>query len=316
MIKKQKRWGKKIFYLRDWKDINEMHIQRATFYLDFDWVACWSTELAEMNKGKRGAPYQFPNSLIHLQAVWLNFFSYRGAEGITRKFVSFGLLPEYNDYSTIQRRVIDMDLDIPKPESKEIFVATDGSGIKMNMSGEYFEQMYGKGERKKFIKAVISADPFTKDVLKVEVSLEGEGDSEPEIAEKHMSELINEGNIINEFFGDGSFDTHTLFDFCDQHKIKPVIKIRESADPDAEGSWRRSMEVKKYKKLGYKKWAKQNNYGRRWTGTEGIFSAVKKIYGERVRAHIIENMCIEAKRKFWAYQRMKRYAEEKMALAG
>ncbi len=43
----------------------------------------------------------------------------------------------------------------------------------MNMSGEYFEQMYGKGERKKFIKVVISADPFEKDILKIEVSLEG-----------------------------------------------------------------------------------------------------------------------------------------------
>ena len=31
--------------------------------------------------------------------------------------------------------------------------------------------------------------------------------------------------------------------------------------------------------------------------TEGIFSAVKKIYGERVRARKVENMCLEAKRK-------------------
>ena len=130
-----------------------------------------------------------------------------------------------------------------------------------------------------------------------------------------MGELIKEGNKINEFFGDGSFDKNELFDFCDKHAIDPIIKIRENADPDAEGSWKRSAEVKKYKKLGYKKWAKQKKYGRRWTGTEGIFSAVKKIYGERVRAHKVENMCLEAKRKFWAYQVIKRYAEEKMVLA-
>ena len=316
MIAKQKRWGKKTVYVRNWKNVNEMYVQKATFYLDFDWVKSWSSEIAIMNAGKIGAPYQFPNSLIQLQAVWLNFFSYRGAEGITREFVSFELLPNYNDYSTIQRRVVNLDLEIPKPTSKEISVSTDGSGMKMNMSGEYFEQMYGKGERKKFIKVVVTADPFKKDILKVEVSLEGEGNSEPEVAEKHMKELIEEGNNIDEFFGDGSFDKHALFDFCDKHIIKPVIKIRESADPDAEGSWRRSVEVKKYKKLGYKKWAKQNKYGRRWTGTEGIFSAVKKTYGERVRAHKVDNMCLEAKRKFWAYQRMKRYAEEKMVLTG
>lgn len=314
-MNKQKRWGKKVFYVRDWRNINEDYVKRATFYLDFDWAKSWNSELKEMNLGKRGAKYQFPNSLIKLQAVWLNFFSYRGAEGITKKFVEFGLLPEFNDYSTIQRRVIDLDLEIPKTKSKEISVATDGSGIKMNMSGEYFEQMYGKGDRKKFIKVVISADPFEKDILKIEVSLEGEGDSEPDVAEKHMRELIEDGTNIDRFFGDGSFDKHNLFDFCDQHKINTSIKIRENADSEASGSWRRSIEVKKYKKLGYKKWAKQNKYGRRWTGTEGIFSAVKKIYGERVRAHRIDNMCLEAKRKFWAYQVIKRYAEEKMVLS-
>ncbi|PIO07525.1 IS5/IS1182 family transposase [Candidatus Pacearchaeota archaeon CG10_big_fil_rev_8_21_14_0_10_34_12] len=314
MIAKQKRWGKKVLFVRDWKNVNELSVLKATFYLDFDWIKSWGKELSEMNLGKRGTPYKFPNSLIKLQAVWLNFFSYRGAEGITRKFAELGLLPEFNDYSTIQRRVIDLELEISKPKSKEISVATDGSGIKMNMSGEYFEQMYGKGERKKFIKVVISADPFQKDILKVEVSLEGEGASEPDIAQKHMNEIIEDGKLVNKFFGDGSFDKHSLFDFCDQHRIKTVIKIGKNANPDVEGSWKRSVEVRKYKKLGYKKWAKQNEYGRRWTGTEGIFSAVKKIYGERVRAHRIDNMCLEAKRKFWAYQLIKRYAEEKIAL--
>ena len=83
--------------------------------------------------------------------------------------------------------------------------------------------------------------------MKIEVSIECEGDSEPIIAKKHMEELIKEGNKINEFFGDGSFDKNELFDFCDQHSIDPIIKIRENADPDAEGSWKRSLEVKKYR---------------------------------------------------------------------
>ena len=311
---KQKRWGKNVTYIRNWRNVNETYVKRAIFYLDFEWVKSWNMELLEMNLGKRGAPFQFPNSLIKLQAIWLNFFSYRGAEGITRKFVEFGFLPEFNDYSTIQRRVTDLDLEIPKTKSQEISVSADGSGIKMNMSGEYFDEMYGENKRKKFIKVVITADPFEKDILKVEASIEGEGKSEPEIALKHMQELIDEGNKVNEFFGDGSFDTNYLFDFCDFYAIDPIMKIRKNAVIDPEGSWRRNIEIKKYKKLGYKKWAKKKKYGRRWTGTEGIFSAVKKIYGERVRAHKTENMCLEAKRKFWAYQVIKRYAEDKMVL--
>jgi len=130
-----------------------------------------------------------------------------------------------------------------------------------------------------------------------------------------MKELISEGKKINKFFGDGAFDKHALFDFCDFKKITPVIKIRENAviDPGGDNkSWLRSVEVKKYNDDGYKEWAKKTGYGKRWTGTEGIFSAVKRIFGEKLRSRNIENMCLEGKRKFFVYQAMKRYAENRL----
>jgi len=55
-------------------------------------------------------------------------------------------------------------------------------------------------------------------------------------------------------------------------------------------------------------------YGRRWPGTEGIISAVKRIFGERVRSRIIENRYKEAKRKFWCYAVLKRYGKEKVGM--
>ena len=63
------------------------------------------------------------------------------------------------------------------------------------------------------------------------------------------------------------------------------------------------------KKKGYKKWAQHRDYGMRWNGTEGIFSAVKRKFGEQTRSHKIENALNEVKRKFWVYDRMKAYAE-------
>ena len=127
----------------------------------------------------------------------------------------------------------------------------------------------------------------------------------------HLKNLIEQGFDIDEFFGDGSFDVHDLFDLLDQYAILSGIKIRKNAsiDPDGAGSWRRKQEVLKYRKLGYKKWAKQTNYGRRWTGTEGIFSAVKGIFGEETRSRNIDNMLHEVKRKFWAYDRMCQYGK-------
>ncbi|MEK7082735.1 MAG: IS5 family transposase [Patescibacteria group bacterium] len=310
-----KRWGKKVTYLRSWRKVNDEGIERGVFYLDFEWAQNWDNELLIMNTGKIGAPYEFPNSLIRWQAFIAQFFNYRACQGITQQIRRFAQIPNYNHYTTIWRRVTAFDEPLPKPKGKNISASTDGSGIKMNMAGEYFEDKYGDG-RKKYIKVTITADPYDKDLLKVEVSLEGEELSEPQVAEKHMEELIDEGYNINKFFMDGAGDTHNLFDFCDQHDIKPIIKIRENAvvDPGGSGSWRRGQEVKWYCKWGYKKWAEKKHYGRRWTGTEGIFSAVKRMFGERVRSRIIKNMCQEAKRRFWAYAVLRKYAQRRVAM--
>ena len=43
----------------------------------------------------------------------------------------------------------------------------------------------------------------------------------------------------------------------------------------------------------------------RWPATEGIFSAVKRIFGENVQSHTKTNMYQEARLKFWAYQQLR-----------
>jgi len=316
-MSKKKMKRKNVSYkLRNWKFINEAGVVRGEFFLELDWVQSWHLELKEMNKGKIGAPYKFPESMIELQAFWHQFFAYRSVEGITRKLVVFSQLPRYNDSSTINRRVNKGYYEITQSDKRNLEIGTDGSGMKMTMSGEYLEDKHGKkSKKKKYIKVIVTGDINEKDVLKVEVSLEGEGKSEPDCGMDHMQELMNEGKNIFSFFGDGGLDKHELFDFCDFYGINPIIKLPVDAviDPGGKGkSWRRSVEVKRYKERGYEGWARKNRYGRRWLGTEGIFSAVKGIFGEDLRAKKIENMCTEAKIKFWAYQSMKKYAEDRV----
>ncbi|MEK7250925.1 MAG: IS5/IS1182 family transposase, partial [Bacteroidota bacterium] len=125
-----------------------------------------------MNKGKVGAKYQYPESLISLQAVWHQWVDYRGIEGITRKLVEAAQLPAFNDYSTINRRVNRMDVRFKLPKGS-CCVSTDGSGMKFENAGEYRARMYGK--RRKYIKVVISADPLKKKMIDCDVSVEGEG---------------------------------------------------------------------------------------------------------------------------------------------
>lgn len=307
---KRKRWGKKFIDKRDWKKENEKGVVRGEFLFDLDFVMSWDKELHEMNEGKRGAPFQFPESFIEWLAVLSQWISNRGLQGVTRRFQMHGLIPKEADYSTISIRINKINTSFELPKEGSISVSTDGSGMKMSNRGDYKETKYGDG-KKKFLKVTISADPYQKKLLDIDVCVDGEGDSEPEIAMSHLENLIERGFDIDKFFGDGSFDVHSLFDILDKHGILSAIKIRKNAiiDEEGKGSWRRKQEVLKYKKMKYKRWARETEYGRRWTGTEGIFSAVKGIFGEETRSKKIDNLIHEVKRKFWAYDKMCNYAK-------
>lgn len=307
---KRKRWGKKFEDKREWKKENEKYVAMGEFLFDLGFVKSWDKELENMNEGKRGAPFEFPESFIEWLAVLSQWISNRGLQGVTRRFQMYGFIPKEADYSTISIRINKIDTSFELPKTGSISVSVDGSGMKMSNRGDYKETKYGNG-RKKFLKVTISADPYKKKLLDIDVCVDGEGASEPEVAMSHLENLIAMGYSINRFFGDGSFDVHDLFDLLDQYAILSGIKIRKNAsiDPEGKGSWRREQEVLNYRRKGYKRWAKETEYGRRWTGTEGIFSAVKGIFGEETRSKKIENLIHEVKRKFWAYDRMCQYAE-------
>ncbi len=246
---KRKRWGKKYKDKRDWKINNEKYVVRGEFLFDLGYVMSWDNELKEMNEGKRGAPFQFPESFIEWLAVLSQWISNRGLQGVTRKFQYYGLIPKEADYSTISIRINNIDTSFELPKEGNISVSTDGSGMKMSNRGDYKETKYGDG-KKKFLKVTISADPYKKKLLDIDVCVEGEGASEPEVAMSHLEELIALGFDIKQFFGDGSFDVHDLFDLLDQYAILSGIKIRKNASLDEEGtgSWRRRQEVLKYRK--------------------------------------------------------------------
>lgn len=301
---------------RNWKQYNEQLVVRGEFYLDFEFVNNWNKQLEKMNKGKRGGQYKYPDSFIRWEAVWKQWIDYRGLEGIARSLAKLGLVPNYNDYSTIWHRVHGMIPEIRLPTEKEIEVASDGSGLKTNNAGEYRIYKYGKKKstKKKHLVVVITADIKHKKLLNVDVHIEGKGKSEPRIAEKHLKKLKKKGMKIKKFYGDCAFDTNKFFDCLEESKIESAVKIRKNASTDyCRGSKRRRHEIRDYRKLGYEQWASKKQYGMRWIATEGIFSAVKRKFGENIVSKNRVTMRVEAMQRFWSYDLLKEYGINRVA---
>jgi len=66
---------------RDWSKYNNELVVKGEYYLDLGFSEHWYEELEEMNKGKRGAPYKFPNQFVNLMAAWHQLVDYSGGDG-------------------------------------------------------------------------------------------------------------------------------------------------------------------------------------------------------------------------------------------
>lgn len=292
---KRKRWGKKHEDKRDWKAYNEKLVKRGEFYINPRFLNTWLDELEEMNAGKVGQPYLYPESMIEFLSVLdAKGFDDRSLEGIMRGLSkNFGNFPVIS-YSQINRRINQLGLDFENYNCENLVVGIDGSGIKVSNRGEWMRQKWGV--RRGWIKVVIMG---TSDGKTIDVRV-GSEELDEKAAGRGM--LRKNKKKIKKAIFDGLHDCEDTFNLCEKLGIESAIKIRENASEKGLGS--RPKEVRLYKGIGYKKWAEQKQYGLRWPSTEGIFSAVKRIFGEHVNSHKKRNAYHEAKLKFWAYQQL------------
>lgn len=302
----QQRWGKKFIDNRKWSEYNEQLVKRGEYFIAIDFVESWTNEIAEMNHNKVGAKFRFPKTLIELQALWhAKKLSFRMIEGMTRNLVRMGSLPKYNNYSTANRRINQIDFNLAPPPGEKIIVFSDGTGLQAVNGGEYLREKYGKKNRR-WIQIVLLGDTKHHEPVSFEVRLiQG---SEPESTERQIEKLLSNGTTIAATGGDGAMDSKNFWNFLRQKKIKPIIKPDKNALDNTDCA-RRNHEVKLRNKIGYKKWSKRRGYGHRWPATEGIFSAIKRIFGEQLLAKSEIGLLQEASSKIWAYQRLKRYGE-------
>lgn len=305
------RWGAEYKDNRNWPEYNEQLVVRGEFYIDLGFVKDWKKDLIRMNKGKRGGQFKFPDSFIKWEAIWKQWLDYRGLEGVARSLARLGLIPESNDYTTIWTRVHNMIPEISLPSETDLEVGTDGSGLKSNNAGEYRVLKYGDKKKKKYLVVVITADVKNKKLLKVDAYIQKKRKSEPKVAVKHIRDLKKKGKKPTKFYGDGSFDTNDMFRELHKSNTESAIKIRKNADTSRRrGCRRRRDEIRQFRNLGYKQWAKTKSYGLRWA-LEGIFSSVKRKFGENTVARKRDSLVAEGIQRFWAYDTLSNYPKNR-----
>src|SRR6185503_17546017 len=144
----------------NWSEYNESLVRRGEMLFDSGFLQNWRAELKKMNKGKEGANYHYPNSLILLLAtVHAYLLPYRQLEGFLRTMSKHikKLKEMVPDFTTIWWwRVVKIKINLdPKInlERNDIIIAVDSTGIKVTNRGQWIlDKWKKKRKRKGFIK--------------------------------------------------------------------------------------------------------------------------------------------------------------------
>jgi hypothetical protein len=95
----------------NWPSYNQSLVRRGEILLGFDVINNWDTELKEMNQGKIGEPFHYPNTFLLLLGYAKIYFHlpYIQTEGITQAHAK-GKVSSIPDFTTINRRINRLDI--------------------------------------------------------------------------------------------------------------------------------------------------------------------------------------------------------------
>jgi hypothetical protein len=306
MVKtKQNRWKSKWKDNRIWKIYQKELVLQGEFFFDLNFLDNWDDELSEMNKGKRGSPYRYPNSLFKWLSPLYSFLPSRKLEGAMNQLSKFIPKLKSCDHSTIIERLNKLNLIIDFDRKKSYRVAVDSTGNKLTNRGEYISKKWRV--QRDWLKVSIVIDRFTKELLDIEVAIDKEA-SDSKLAKNHLANL--QDVKIEDFSADGAYYEKEIYEILNNKGIQPVIKIPINSSNN--GLDPMHSAVREMEKLGgYDVWSEKYEYGHRWN-IEGTNSSTKRCFGEVCRMHKRENCFKEAKNKFINYENMKKYARKMM----
>jgi len=298
----------------DWKVYNKELVERGKRLanriktIKTEVIEFWDEELRQMNEGKEGARFEYPNSQIIFLSILRSAFninSYRNLSGLGTLF--FDQVP---DYTRIHRRIGKLELSIVKNINREITkartkdrvmeISMDGTGVQINGKHVWIDRKTKKVRKRDWKKINIAIDVETRQILGINVLGRDDNEGSHENTADLMGEVFNniDGEVIKAY-GDGGYDNVENFRMFEYLGIDPVIRIRKSSRKKAE-QMSRALKTKKrseffskkrnkeaLKQFDWEKYVEDSRYGKRG-GIEGFIGSFKRFFRENVFSRIDE----------------------------
>jgi len=297
----------------DWPSYNRSLVRRGEILFSYDFLDSWGYELERMNKNKKGKPFVYPNCFI-LVIGYIRYsfhLPYRQTEIINT--TGKRLLPANPpSYGHICKRINMLSINIKKDnidddDDDDLILAIDSTGIKVTNRGQWMYEKWNTQNRKGYLKIHVAVNIKTKEILALEVTDEKVHDGK--ILKKLVNNVLDNSSQpnttkIKSVLSDGAYDSNNNFQYLENKKIVPGIKVRSNSIVSPKNNKLRNKEVG-LQREDLLKWKKKRKYGHRWMA-ETVFSSIKRMFGEHASATRFQNMVKEMMIKVSLYNLFRR----------
>ena len=301
--KKQKKGGKKQekkkYKVRNWKEYNQMLVNRGNVEL---WVSKEALKAWEENRrsGKRGKPRLYSNIAIETALIIQQVFHFplRQTEGfLTSILTKIGSDRTSPDFSTLSIRAETLSVHIRTRAlgAESLHIVVDSTGAKVFGEGEWKVRKHGWSKHRTWKKLHIGVDERTGDILLGEVTGNDTADCEIFPA---LLEQIPEDISVQQVSADGAYDRRICYGAL---REKGISRIAIPPQRNAK-IWRhgnsagerhaRDENLRSIRKLGRKGWKEAIGYHRRSLSETAMFR-LKTIFTDKVQARKQANQRIQ-----------------------
>jgi len=303
-----------------WTDYSEGLVRRGCATGDLAWIRHIDEELEEMNRGKVGRPYRYPDSMVEYarRRHAKDGTDYRTLEGELREIM--GLVGRHAiSYSQMFKRCRKLDMlgaavaekdpvwvrlantaNTAAAGGKGITAAIDVTGMKVAVRGEWMREKWKV--RRGWVKVHALVDVSTGKVLSYCVTTEETVDSKMMFA--LVDDAVSRGHALERVYLDGAYDHRKIWNGMKERGIEMIVSIRKNASTSSLGCPQRAAAVRVRNRIGNRLWKLVHRYGLRWR-VECVFSDLKRVMGETLSAKSFPAMAREIDQKIALHNNFK-----------
>lgn len=288
--KAQKRGGKKMYKVRNWREYNQALVDRGkiTFWITDEALKQWEEK---RKTGKRGKPKRYSNLAIETALTLREVFHLplRQAEGfLASLLLKMGSTLRAPDYSTLSIRAETLPIvtRVRAIRDEPLHIAIDSTGAKVYGEGEWKVRQHGWSKHRTWKKLHLGIDEATGDILMGEVT--GNDAADCEMLAPLLAQVPAE-TPIDQVSADGAFDRRMCYEALRKRGVKRIaIPPQKNARIWQNGNTKverlpRDENLRRIRSIGRKRWKEESGYHRRSLAETAMFR-VKTIFTDKVRS--------------------------------